>query len=429
MNLPQDQIEMARAKVLVMEREWQAASQRLEKLRPQLAFSDSEKIARVDNLLGQCYGKLGQPDRQLEAYSRALLLNPTSQRAMAGRANTLLTLQQHDEALVAFRRLRAEMGIERFESIAPLRDRYESLLLRLGNKYQDRKMLKELDEIRKRSIARRGETEIDQVLVKLRELLSEGNLKQGLDLLGLALEKHPFDPRLQRNYINVLVEMEGVVEGLRQLTAAMSRTTDPWKGADLLVKRAQLIAMAGGPAAATQLRKLEKVIDDHPEQIPLLHQFAQIYIHMVPPRMQDARRCMRRMIEVDPKSRYVAEVVFLLELGQDNEQRALNIMANVASRFGKESDLWRFMRARYLLWRYDRNPIEKMTLSEIRSLVDKLAKTRPSWHRLHQLQAATLEREGFFEEAIRAYQSALDFGPADVVTVGQLVNLRVDAGQ
>lgn len=429
LGLPQDQIEFARAKVLVVEGQWRAASELLESLRPKLAITDAEKIVRVDNLLGRCYGKLGQPDRQLDAFSRALLLDPTSRKAMAGRANTLVTLQQNDEALVAFRRLRSEMGSELFESIDPLRSRYENVLFKLGTKYQNENMLKELSEIRKRSITRRGETEIDQALITLRGLLSQGNLKESLRLLEMALEKYPSDPRLQRNYINVLVEIEGADEGLRQLTAAMSRPQDPWESAEHLLKQAQLTAMVGGPEVASRLRELEQKIAQYPEQIPLWQQFAQIYLRLDPPRSQDARRCMRRMVEVDRNSRYVAEVVFLLELEQDNEQGALEILDDVATRFGKETAIWRFMRARYLLWRYDQNPIEKRALDEIRSLSEEIAKTRPKWHRLLQLQTATFEREGYHDEAIRAYQDALKFGPADAETVGHLVNLLVDAGQ
>ena len=76
-NYPKPLVELMEARILFFEGKWREAAQQFERLRPQLA-----QIARAHQanrpLCGQCYGQLGEYDKQLDACRRVLQSDPTS---------------------------------------------------------------------------------------------------------------------------------------------------------------------------------------------------------------------------------------------------------------------------------------------------------------------------------------------------------------
>ena len=62
---------------------------------------------QTDLLLGQCYEKLDEPDRQLDAYARVVAADPTMSAARLGKGMALESLNRIDEARVEYEQMMA----------------------------------------------------------------------------------------------------------------------------------------------------------------------------------------------------------------------------------------------------------------------------------------------------------------------------------
>src|SRR5262249_27096267 len=75
LNQDQTRIDYLRGWSLVRQGQWYEASGILEHVRP-LVATTPQKTVQIDLLLGQCYGRLGDMDRQLLTYRRAVTAAP-----------------------------------------------------------------------------------------------------------------------------------------------------------------------------------------------------------------------------------------------------------------------------------------------------------------------------------------------------------------
>jgi cellulose synthase operon protein C len=87
--------------VLVEKGQWLEASQRLEKVRPQLV-PWPEIAIRTDLLLGACHGQLGDGAQQELDLRRALGVDPLSEPACVGMGDAMLAKGQYSKAFDAF---------------------------------------------------------------------------------------------------------------------------------------------------------------------------------------------------------------------------------------------------------------------------------------------------------------------------------------
>ncbi|HZU36908.1 MAG TPA: tetratricopeptide repeat protein, partial [Gemmataceae bacterium] len=92
------------ATLLVAQNQWAPAAKELEDLRAQFSQSP-EQASRLNMLLAQCQGALGNPDQALLAYESAVSLNPLNIPARLGLAATLQSLGRQEQAIAAYRQL------------------------------------------------------------------------------------------------------------------------------------------------------------------------------------------------------------------------------------------------------------------------------------------------------------------------------------
>src|SRR5262245_5675417 len=83
---------------LVRQQQWYEGSGVLERVRPLLA-TYTEKTVQIDLLLAQCYGQLGDIDRQVLTYRRAVTAAPLDWRPRFGLAGALAALGRANEAI------------------------------------------------------------------------------------------------------------------------------------------------------------------------------------------------------------------------------------------------------------------------------------------------------------------------------------------
>ena len=115
-NYPKDRMNFMQAKILFFDGKWREAAEQFERLRPLLA-SSTEFTKQNDLYAAQCYGMLGEYDKQLEACHRVLQSDPTSMTAQVGIAQANLALGKTGEAKKAYEGLARALGKDKAMSI------------------------------------------------------------------------------------------------------------------------------------------------------------------------------------------------------------------------------------------------------------------------------------------------------------------------
>jgi cellulose synthase operon protein C len=126
-GLQPELVEYERARVLLLKEEWLEAAKALEDIIPKL--QQNPRLYREANLyLGRCYEQIGENDRRVIAFNRALPLTATDPlwlTAMSSIAETQIALGQSAEALKTYRQIKdwavgAWISVARLEMIFAL---------------------------------------------------------------------------------------------------------------------------------------------------------------------------------------------------------------------------------------------------------------------------------------------------------------------
>ena len=432
LNFHPEWILFAEAKVLCLDEQWREASNKLEALRPRMDIFPDSITYSLDHLLGRCYKAMGQPDRQLDAYGRTLAVAPQSKVALAGQAEALIALKRMPEALEKLTQLKEVMESEgeSFDSDEGLRALYLATLASLSkknNQYRDR-----LEGAKQEYVGRDDVSNSDKAVVRAEGMVRKGEIEEALACLDQALIESPDAVRLQNTYLAILVHENGVESAHEYLQKATTREQDPWTDRpELLLRRVELIVLAGGPAQAKQVNLLEKDISRYEKnkQGKLWKKIARTYYYMTPPRREDAKRCLRNAADGDVNQVYS---IGLFELAREsgNELEMQAQIDEAAERYGKDTAVPQFLQARFWLWKHvEGNQIGMQLVESADRLADAIARTRPRWQRLLELKGSIKELQGDITQAIDFYQESLDLGPLDVVTIRHLVELLVKDGR
>jgi len=422
-------IELSEAKLLCGEENWKVASNKLEALRPQMSVFPAAFSVSVDHLLARCYQRLGKPDRQLAACERALATNPRSQIALAGQAEALVALKRMSAAIEALDRLRSVMGEQEFDSDKGLRTLYLGTLVALSE--NSPKYKKRFEEVKQKYIDSADVTDSDKVVVKVEELLDSGNIDRAIEMLAEALVEYPDAMRLQNLYLAILVREQGADVALEHLVKAVTQDENPWTDSpDLFLRRAELVALVGGPNQAEQIKQLETEIPKYEESVQskLWKKLAKMYYHISPPRRRDAKRCLQLAAKDDQDQVYTIGL-FELEREVGNELEMQAQIDAAIERFGKANDIPKYLQARYLLWQYDQDTEAASLLQKASRLADEIALTRPRWQKLLELRGMINENQDNVGRAIEFYEDSLDAGPMDITVVRHLIELLAREGR
>ena len=247
-------------------------------------------------------------------------------------------------------------------------------------------------------------------------------------MLDKALVESPDGVRLQNTYLAILVRENGPEAASEYLQKATTRSENPWTDRpDLLLRRVELIVLAGGPEQAQKLNALERDVSkyeasQHPK---LWKKIARTYYHMTPRRMADAKRCLTNAA-VDGLDQIYSIGLFELARESGNELEMQAQIDEAAERYGKDTAVPQFLQARFLLWKHMQgNQLGMQLVESADRLADEIARSRPRWQRLLELKGSIKELQGEIKQAIDFYQESLEAGPLDVVTVRHLVELLV----
>jgi cellulose synthase operon protein C len=432
---------LLQARLLIAQKRWLPAKQKLDEIRPLVAESD-QITGQVDILLGQCYEMLGQFDEQLAANQRVLSRDYQSLAARVGVANALVASGKPDAALAEYEAVAGSLPPDRLSSLPQV---WNPLL-----------QLRIASEMR-RPPAERNWSQIDRLLDALEQsplvsdaqlallrsdlLVRQGQSAAAFEILRTYVEANPSNPQLLAALVLLTLREQGAAAAQGVLDKVpVDIANDPM----VLTVRAQLAARAPADESAAVLMQLEEKALDLPadQSIRLLSTIASIHRGMG--ELQQAGRLWRAALKQSPDDLVIRTALFELACEQQNVEKAQAAAEEISRLSGTTSPQGRVAKAAAMVLgvrvavaakassapsatessdETSLSPEENSQLSAAQNLLIEAENDRPGWAQIQQLFGEIAALRGDLPTAIERLQQTTRLGPANPAVIRQLVSL------
>lgn len=242
------------ARIAMAEGRWSQGVEILERVRLALVRSP-EMTKRIDLLLGQCYGRLNDSERQMTAYRIALRADPLWTSARLGLASALLATGRTDEAMEEYRLALKVPPAQSFGWTEVAR----SLVLRNARLPAAQKDWREVDQV----LAEATNASPDSAavpLVRAKALWAQGQFEAAEEQVRAALAMRPSDTGLQQFGANFYLRIGQFVEAAKLLR----RIIDPQANTPVATAtwaRRTLAALQGASGDYRQFREALELLE------------------------------------------------------------------------------------------------------------------------------------------------------------------------
>ena len=379
-----------------------------------------EIAIQADLLLAVAYARLDDPDRQAAACRRALAVDPKSAPARISLASALLAQGRFDEAIAAYR--------EAIPVAASARIALANLLvsrnLRLPADRHDWDEVKSLLDEADRSTP--GSDEV--AILRAQVLLARGKANEARDRLVQARDLHPE----QASPWIALAALAGaggkMADVMAVLDEARGRLGDR---ADLRLARIGFLAQGQRDEARPALDGLSRDLDQFavPDRVTLEQALAEAYSRIGDP--DASARHWAKVLEERPNNLRAAMTLFDFALRPDTGDGRPDAIRRAVDRIrrieGEDGTIWRHAEAVRLIDSGRRG--DRKELGKARVLLGEIQARRQNWSVASLLEAELDELEGFPDQALVAYQKAIQQGEARPATVRRTVQLLKGRGR
>jgi cellulose synthase operon protein C len=392
---------------------WVKAIQKLEATRPLLRDRPDLSV-RAALLLAECYGQLGDAERQMSALRQATTADPQSARAGAELASALARLGRLDEALEHFQRMRElprvpvdlSLNIARLELLRNLRlppeqRRWENIEHALASADKQMPDSVQVPLLRAEVLRARGKnSEAHQLLEATRDRYSQ-QLEPWLALAAVA-------------------DRDGKAAEVQRLLAAAEKAlgSGPQAGnkraVDLVLARLyfarsekDLPVVRGAESKAADLKSST---DD---RVRLLRGAAAAYLALG--KEADARRVWQEVAKLQPHDYQLRLLLFELALRAGDKEGMQVAIDNIEELESGKGPMVRYVSACRLLWQAREEHNEEY-LAQARPLLAEVAARRPTWSQVHLVQGEIDELDGkpdkdkAKDKALDHYLRAIELG-------------------
>jgi tetratricopeptide (TPR) repeat protein len=375
--------------------------------------------ARAWLALGNSYEKLGDGDRQVSAFQKAVALEPSLEPARHGLANAYLALGKVEEALDQYRQITQQPHPP--EAVWVLFGRtlvQRNLALPPGKRNWEEcdRALARADKLPSQVVA--------AALARADSLMARGDSKQAQVVLEAARTDHGDAVALWAALAALAARQGDWARSTQVMADARKKLGDSPE-----LTLAELDLRAGQEGADVE-RFLQSVEQDSANYAPaartrVLTQVAAAYYRLRRP--QDGDRICRQLVVGKPLDLQTA--TGLLDLVLEGGDAALqnSVLEELHTLEGDNGTWWRYgeaVRKVTRAWHGDRSG-----LVDARALRVEIEKRRPSWARAAVLGALLDDLGGEAAKALDGYLRAFDLGERQPGMVQHLVQRLVAAGR
>ena len=431
-------IGLLQARLLMAQKRWLPAKQKLDAVRPIVA--DSPRLTRqVDLMLGQCHEMLGQFDEQLAANQRVLSRDHASMAARIGVASALSSSGKPDAALAELEAVATSVPQNR---LATLPEVWKPLLqLRIASEMKRPSADRNWSQIERLvDTLEQSPVVSDAQLALLRSdlLVRQGRSAAAFEILRKYVGDNSSSPQALAALVLLTLREQGPAAAEDVLDKAPADIADDQL---LLTVRAQLAARAPPEESAAALAQLEAKARQLPDEqkVRLLSTIASVHRGMG--EQEQAERLWRAALKPQPDDLVIRTALFELACEQGSFEKAMAGAEEISRLSGPTSPQSRLANAAAFVLGVRVSQAKKNAsttsaadgsnlsseqqeqLNAARNLLIEAENDRPGWAQIQQLFAEIANLQGDVPTAIERLQRATQLGPANPVVIRQLVSL------
>jgi tetratricopeptide (TPR) repeat protein len=418
LGLGETLVRFLQAEVLFQREQWAEAIAELETARAALG-SAPELMLRIDVMLAECHGRLGNDDQRLDALRRAAEANQGVESARLEAVRMLVQSGRFEQAASMLTPL-AVAGRDPESRLELVR----LLLQKTVRQPRDRRDWPEVEQhlrAAEKALPQAGEAVL---LLRLDVLAAQGRLDEAQALLTQALAKDPrnLGYRLARAGLTLGQGKED--EALRIIDQA-EKELGPGPRIDLA--RLDYWGRRGGDAARAAVARMAASRGRVPaaDRPAFLDRLGAVAIRLGRPDL--ARQYWHELADLQKQDIRVRLGLFDLALAAGDRDEPTRLVEEIRRIEGEVGSNWRFARAALLIDRARRGDSEG--LEEARKLAAEIAGRRPSWWVGPALNGEIAELAGAADQAIAFYVQALELGNVQPSLARRLVVLLDQQGR
>ncbi len=425
-NAPKEYLGFFEAMIDIRQEKWASAVKKLELAR---AYMDQqpEMLAYIDRQRALCYGRLGQVDKQFEAFQKAIM-NASEEQvvpfyiAYIQALHSVGRIQQMEDLLTE---LRDKIGTNAFMEFHELRTLYFALL-------QQKEATKPAEEQNWDALNREMQAyNVDTnnpegILLSVRMMVKQGNIQEAKDLLRRAAVEHPNTPA----FVSYLALLEAQEKNFQEALSILDTEYAAKKDATgLLVTKVRILSqMKSSDKDAQeeiekQLRDIEKIAYTLPEttKIALLKQLAMAWLQFE--NLTEADRLYTTIIQFEPENVGIKIQLFDLARKSDNEQKMTAQMQRLNKELGPSSPEYRYCLATKNVWEYSKKPDNPEKLTLAKEQLNIAGQLRPTWVYIPRAQAEIAILEKDYDAAITYLNRVDQIGTLTTQQLNLLIRL------
>lgn len=376
----------------------------------QAFFGSNQMIGpELNCLLGLCREKLGQKELAIEAFDRALQIEPKNELAKTGRQRVLGSLggkRREGEGVSIYTALALELAKPEAEQDWEAFD--ERCRLYIEQTGLSEGMLKVLQ----------GEVQ-----------MRRGNYPEARQLLIDAYKIDPDNLGVRRAAVKLFAADpdQGPVKALGLLDKVVKDFGDM---PILRLEKADLLSVINDEDLTDQLFALTEGIDGWTtaQKVQLWKGLASKFARL---RKEEERsECLRKVAELSPGDMPTLINLFNVAKSANDSEGMKSAQDAILKLVGsKEDPTWMFTEAQRELAGWRATGGQGDGLDKAEELVDRALSQRDKWHELHNLKAEIALARGDVQGAIRSYDLASNLGRQDARALIQYIKLLMARGR